>query len=520
MMLSFLLTIFTLLSLNFQKDPVYQMVVGSYTKNGNPGIEVFEVNANNGSSKKLYVKANPNASYLATTQDSKLMYAVSEEGSGSSKLSAYKMDTKGEYQKVNSQSTIGDAPCFVSIRESSRTVYVANYSGGSLSVFKTNNWELQPIAQHIVYKGSSVNRSRQDKPHAHNVIISPDQAHLYVTDLGSDKIYQHKVNADGSVNEKYNAIPVTPGNGPRHLIFNTKGSNAYLINEMTGVVDVFRVKNDQFEKIQTIVADTTSSKSDRGSADIHLSPSGKWLISSNRVTNNDLTIFAVQADGSVKKAGHQPVARKPRNFSFTPNGKFVFVASQDEHKIQVFAFDETTGRLTDTNQDLNVQMPVCIDFRPMTGSVDPEERIKALGIQLIPPTAPIANYVKVVEAGNLLFLSGHGPDKPGGGQVIGKVGVDLTLEQGQEAARFTAISLISTLKAHVGDLNRVKRVVKVMGLVNCDASFTQQPQVMNGCSNLLVDVFGENGKHVRTSVGTNALPNNIAIEIEMIVELK
>ena len=104
--------------------------------------------------------------------------------------------------------------------------------------------------------------------------------------------------------------------------------------------------------------------------------------------------------------------------------------------------------------------------------------------------------------------------------MLGKVGVDLTLEQGQEAARLTAISLISTLKAHVGDLNRVKRVVKVMGLVNCDASFTQQPQVMNGCSNLLVDVFGENGKHVRTSVGTNALPNNIAIEIEMIVELK
>ena len=178
------------------------------------------------------------------------------------------------------------------------------------------------------------------------------------------------------------------------------------------------------------------------------------------------------------------------------------------------------GKLTDTKKDIAVQMPVCIDFRPLTKNIDPEERIKALGIQLIPPTAPIANYVKVVESGNLLFLSGHGPDKPGGGQVIGKVGVDLTMEQGQEAARFTAISLISTLKAHVGDLNKIKRVVKVMGLVNCDAAFTQQPQVMNGCSNLLVDVFGDQGKHVRTSVGTNALPNNIAIEIEMIVELK
>jgi 6-phosphogluconolactonase (cycloisomerase 2 family)/enamine deaminase RidA (YjgF/YER057c/UK114 family) len=520
MMLSFLLSITTLLSLPFQKDSVYQMVVGSYTKNGNPGIEVFEVSANNGSSRKLYTKANPNGSYLATTRDARVMYVVSEEGGGSSKLNAYKMDAKGEYQRINSQSTIGDAPCFVSIRESSQTAYVANYSGGSLSVFKTNNWELQPIAQHILYKGSSINKSRQDKPHAHNVILSPDQNYLYVTDLGSDKIYQHKIYADGTVDEKYNAISITPGNGPRHLIFNKAGTNAYLISEMKGVVDVFKVKNDQFEKIQTIVADTTTSKADRGSADIHLSPSGKWLISSNRVTNNDLTIFAVQSDGTLKKKGHQPVARKPRNFSFTPNGKFVFVASQDDNKIQVFAFDEATGALTDTNKDIEVKMPVCIDFRPMTRSVDPEERIKALGIQLIPPTAPIANYVKVVESGNLLFLSGHGPDKPGGGQVIGKVGVDLTLEQGQEAARFTAISLISTLKAYVGDLNKVKRVVKVMGLVNCDASFTQQPKVMNGCSDLLVDIFGDNGKHVRTSVGTNALPNNIAIEIEMIVELK
>jgi 6-phosphogluconolactonase len=520
MMFSVILGFLHLISLPFETDSVYQMAVGSYTKNGNPGIEVYEVNAATGSSKKLYSRNNPNASYLATTKDSRLMYAVSEEGGGNSRLAAYKLDAKGEYQKLNTQPTIGDAPCFVSVRESSQTVYTANYSGGSLSVFKIKNWELEPIAQHIVYKGSSVNKSRQDKPHAHNVILSPDQNYLYVTDLGSDKIYQHRIYADGTIDEKYNAISITPGNGPRHLIFNTKGTYAYLISEMKGVVDVFRVTNNQFEKIQSVIADTTTSKNDRGSADIHLSPNGKWLISSNRVTNNDLTIFSVQADGTLKKTGHQPVARKPRNFSFTPNGKFVFVASQDDHKIQVFAFDDATGKMTDTKKDIAVQMPVCIDFRPLTKNVDPEERIKALGIQLIPPTAPIANYVKVVESGNLLFLSGHGPDKPGGGLVIGKVGVDLTMEQGQEAARFTAISLISTLKAHVGDLNKIKRVVKVMGLVNCDASFTQQPQVMNGCSNLLVDVFGDNGKHVRTSVGTNALPNNIAIEIEMIVELK
>jgi enamine deaminase RidA (YjgF/YER057c/UK114 family) len=117
-------------------------------------------------------------------------------------------------------------------------------------------------------------------------------------------------------------------------------------------------------------------------------------------------------------------------------------------------------------------------------------------------------------------LSGHGPDKPGGGQVFGKVGKDLTLEEGAAAARLTGISLVSTLKGYIGDLNKVKRVVKLVGFVNCESNFTQQPMVINGCSNLMVEIFGERGKHARTSVGTNALPNNIPVEIEMIIELK
>ncbi len=521
-MLSTIFALLTLLSAPlFSDSSVYQMAVGSYTASGNPGVEIFEVNPATGTSTRLYALDNPNGSYLATTKDRSLLYAVTEAGAGKSRISAYRLGQSGRYQKLNDESTVGDGPCFVTIRESSQTVYAANYGSGSLSVFKTTNGSLQPIAQHIKYEGSSINKGRQDKPHAHMATMAPDQKYLYVTDLGTDKIYQHKILADGTLDEKFKSIPVTPGNGPRHLVFNAAGNKAYLLNEMKGVVDVFAVTDDNFKLIQTVVADTSSSSKDRGSADIHISPNGKWLVSSNRVTNNDLTIYAIQIDGTIKKTGHQPVARKPRNFSFTPNGRFIFVASQDDHKIQVFSFNDLTGKLTDTKNDILVPMPVCIDFKLMPSiDTNPEERLKALNIQLIKPSSPIANYVKVVESGKLLFLSGHGPDKPGGGLITGKVGVDLTMEQGKEAARTTAISLLSTLKAYVGDLNKVKRIVKIMGLVNCDPSFTQQPMVMNGCSDLMVDIFGENGKHVRTSVGTNALPNNIAIEIEMIVELK
>jgi enamine deaminase RidA (YjgF/YER057c/UK114 family) len=154
-------------------------------------------------------------------------------------------------------------------------------------------------------------------------------------------------------------------------------------------------------------------------------------------------------------------------------------------------------------------------------SYDPEERLKALDIKLPIPTRPIANYVKFVKTGNLIFLSGHGPSKPDGSSVTGKLGKDLSIEQGYEAARLTGISLLATLKdALDGDLKRVKRIVKVLGLVNCTEDFTDQPRVINGFSDLMTAVFGENGKHARSAVGANALPGNIAVEIEMIVEIE
>ncbi len=150
---------------------------------------------------------------------------------------------------------------------------------------------------------------------------------------------------------------------------------------------------------------------------------------------------------------------------------------------------------------------------------DVEERLAELNIELGEPTPPVANYVKAVQTGNLVFLSGHGPDRPDGGLVTGKVGSDLTLEEGQEAARLTAISLLSSLKTEIGDLNRVRRVVKVTGMVNAEPDFTRQPQVVNGFSDLMVEVFGDRGKHARAAVGMGSLPSNIAVEIDAVVEV-
>jgi enamine deaminase RidA (YjgF/YER057c/UK114 family) len=144
----------------------------------------------------------------------------------------------------------------------------------------------------------------------------------------------------------------------------------------------------------------------------------------------------------------------------------------------------------------------------------PEEKLKQMGLEIPEVCQPIANYVKWKQVGNLLYLAGSGP------KVYGKVGADLSVEQGYQAARDTGLEIIAVLKAATGDLSRIKQFVKVLGMVNATPEFTAQPAVINGFSDLMVEVFGEKGKHARSAVGVGSLPNNMAVEIEVIVELE
>ena len=149
-----------------------------------------------------------------------------------------------------------------------------------------------------------------------------------------------------------------------------------------------------------------------------------------------------------------------------------------------------------------------------------EAKLNEMGIELPSAVTPVANYVPAVRTGNLVFLSGHGPFKEDGSLITGKVGADLSTEQGYEAARRIAIGLLGSLKAEIGDLDKIKRLVKLLGLVNCTSEFADQPKVINGASDFFVEVLGDKGKHARSAVGSNALPLNIAVEIEMIVEVE
>ena len=165
-------------------------------------------------------------------------------------------------------------------------------------------------------------------------------------------------------------------------------------------------------------------------------------------------------------------------------------------------------------KNLLIAFALILSFPFLANAQTPEEKLKAMGLEIPEVSLPIANYVKWKQVGNLLYLSG------GGSKVYGKVGAELTVEEGYQAARETGLEVIAVLKAATGDLSRIKQFVKVLGLVNSAPDFTAHPKVINGFSDLMVEVFGEKGKHARSAVGVAALPNNMAVEIEVIVELE
>jgi enamine deaminase RidA (YjgF/YER057c/UK114 family) len=148
-----------------------------------------------------------------------------------------------------------------------------------------------------------------------------------------------------------------------------------------------------------------------------------------------------------------------------------------------------------------------------------EANAKELGIDLNHPSSPVANYVPAVTVGKLVYLSGKGPNRADGSQVTGKVGSELSIDDAYEAARLCGIQLLAALKEHIGSLDNVKQVVKLLGMVNADPDFKDQPKVINGCSDLMLSVFGDAGKHARSAVGMGSLPSGISVEIEMIVEI-
>lgn len=339
------------------------MLVGTYTNSGSEGIYVYNFDEKNLAAELISSIEVNDPSYLAISPDKKSVYSVSEGDSAHSFVNAYSFDEKkGELTFLN-KVPVGEAPCFIWIDPDMHFVVSANYTAGSMSVIPlASNRSLKDEADVYTFKGKGPDSTRQEKSHIHCIANSPDGKYLFVTDLGADRIYSYPILKDkleapflGEATETV----LTPGSGPRHLIFNKAGDKVYLINELSGNVTVFDHDKGHLTEIESILADTCHAA---GSAGILLSPDEKFLYVSTRLEGDGIVIFKVASDGCLTKVGYQATARHPRNFNITPDGNLLLVGSKDEACIQIFERNKETGLLVNTNKTIEQEQPVCILF--------------------------------------------------------------------------------------------------------------------------------------------------------------
>lgn len=365
-----ILSLLVLVSFSATAQKFY-LFIGTYTSKDSKGIYVYQFDAATGTAKWVSnTDSTANPSYLAIAPNEKYVYAVHEtRGDDGGKVSAFTFDkTTGKLAFINQQSTGGDDPCYVSVSKNNNWVVVANYSGGSATALAANNdGSLNPYAQLLQDSGSSANTKRQEKAHVHSAVFSPAQDYLFTPDLGIDKVMIYKFN-QGSEKPLSPATPpyvaVTAGNGPRHFTFHPNQKFAYVIQELSGTVGAYRYSDGKLDLLQDIATHPKGYKGDIGSADIHLSPDGKFLYASNRGDENTITIFSVDAaTGRLKLKGYQSVIGKtPRNFIIDPTGNYLLAANQSTDNIVIFKRNKHTGLLHPTGKQIKVSMPVCLQM--------------------------------------------------------------------------------------------------------------------------------------------------------------
>ncbi len=365
--------LFATIILIFMGMPAFTQVsswlfVGTYTGSGSNGIYVYRFNNITGQIDSVSSASIENPSYLTLSPNGKFLYCVTENGGDRpGEVSAFSFNDKsGKLTFLNKQVTGGDHPCHLSVDAENKWVAVANYSGGSLAMFGINSdGSLQKAAQIIHHEGHSVLKSRQLSPHVHSVTFSPGENYLLAADLGTDQIIAYpftKSNPQPLDTAQKITISTKAGNGPRHIAFNESKSIFYAIDELTGTLSAYHFAEKNTTLLQTAELDTISPLPDRGSADVHLSPDGKFLYATNRGLANNIGIYSIDGPtGKLSLLGFQPSGgEKPRNFTIDMLGGFLLAANQQSDNITVFARDKVTGLLTKTDKQITVKSPVCL----------------------------------------------------------------------------------------------------------------------------------------------------------------
>ncbi len=345
--------------------------VGTYTEADSQGIELYTFNRDSG--KLHYIKTFAHISdpsYLRLSRNKRVLYAVNErigtEANPEGTISAFAVDAQGYLTFINSISSEGRAPCYLSLSENNRFLLVNNYlDGKALSVKIHKNGALAAPVSVLQFSGSGPNRARQDASHVHSINPDPQNYFALIADLGTDKLSVYRFNSStGTLSQSPVAVAQTaPGAGPRHTVFSADGKTVFVANELNSTVDVFRFNpaNGALLHVLTIPTIPREYKGKNYPADIHLSPDGRFLYVSNR-GHESIAVFSVDSVNSeISFKGTQSVLGSwPRNFVLSKDGNWLLVANQKSRNIVVFRRNQQSGLLTKISEVKSIAVPACL----------------------------------------------------------------------------------------------------------------------------------------------------------------
>jgi 6-phosphogluconolactonase len=348
--------------------------LGTYTGAKSQGIYVSKFDSVTGKLSAPELAAEiTNPTYLAVAPGGNFLYAVSEVdeigGKRTGAVAAFALDTKtGKLTPLNQQNSGGSGPCHISVDATGKCLLVANYGGGNIAALPIHaDGSLGEATTILQHSGSSVNASRQTGPHAHSIFPSPDNRFTLDCDLGLDKIFINHLDAAAAKLTPSDPpfATVTPGSGPRHLVFSADGKFVYVINEMAGTITIFSyvATNAAMSEVQTISTLPKDFSGNNTAAEIALAPSGKFLYASNRGHDSIAQFSVDQKTGKLTFVEHQStLVRTPRHFAIDPSGRWLLAENQGSDSVVVFAIDPENGKLKFTGRVLSIGAPVCAVF--------------------------------------------------------------------------------------------------------------------------------------------------------------
>jgi len=355
----------------------FMIYVGTYTR-GTKSEGIYRLTFDPATGKlgePALAAKTANPTFLALHPGGKHLYAVGEiadfgkdkKKGGAGAINAFKVDDKGDLELLNQESSEGGGPCHVVVDKAGKNVLAANYGGGSACVLPIlDGGKVGKAAGFVQHIGKSVDKGRQEAPHAHSINLDAANKFAFVADLGLDKIMIYKFDgATGKITLNETPAVNTPeGGGPRHFAFHPNGKYAYVCNEMASTVTAMSY-DAEAGKLETIHTVTTLPKATKGNstAEVVVHPSGKFVYVSNRGHDSIAQFTVDEKTGKLTANGHQGDGIKvPRNFCLDPSGKWCLVASQDGDDVQVFKVDGTTGKLEVTGEKAKIVRPVCVRF--------------------------------------------------------------------------------------------------------------------------------------------------------------